>query len=1209
MKKLQIQLFFLSFIFLSWQIFPTGAASADDSDWQCGTPELIKSEDISRAPKIAADFQMKDIRPAPQWQVGDQLELYTHIPAGRVRATCKRVGKHAYVFIDNAMSNLVAEADLDDIIDTFDNRTYPQVHAHLGAEWKPGIDMDTRIILLLHDVEGNGSGAGYGGYFSPKDEIPNAPNSNHKEIIYVDVYYPTQKRQALHSTIAHEFTHLMNWFQNGGSSDETWLEEGIASFSEWKIYDYVHWIYVANFFNNPSISLVSSSSEDISYGASFLFLLYLYEKYGGERIIKEIVAQDRRGIAAINFALKKLGYSVRFRDVFNNWTVANLINDTRLSSLYGYDNDKMAKYRIKPNAQIIERNYPARRSGTVDDWAATYVTLRFAQGQAFENPPPTLSIVFDGDSPGIFTAQVIRMGKQGEISVSEIELNAENDGVYHAHDLLADERLTLIFSSSLSGTYRYEAVADVVEMNAGKPMQGGNLNDVPLTLNRPVGSRIRQNLGDSPNSCEFGYGAIYLGNLHLSSNYVSLSIEDDYVYAVGEWGLEIFDISSNPGIPRHISEIPLPGTTEEVSVQNGYAYVAAGEAGLQIIDVRQHQSPQFVTNYRDALTYVHKIQVIGDYAYIADLDAGLQILDISDLENPRLVGGYKPKGKTLALRVSGQYAYLADSEDGFQILDISDRQSPRLLGVSDIAGYDIITSDGYAYLADGDFAILDIRNPNAPKIIAEDIQTPGQIVSLQLQNHYVYAADLQGGLAILDVSDVRKPRVVGRQNTAGQAFDIAVQGDYAYIADGYGGLQTIDISTPNQTQWVNQYDASGFAYAVDVYEGYAYIADGKGGLRVVDVNDPATAALKTQFRIPSSAYDVCVHDGYAYVAAGEAGLLVIDSRNLNEPPPPPFAPVHREETVAQIQTSSPAWGVAAFGNYVYVAADELSVVDISGPENPKTVAVHQIEGYAYKIRVLGNRAYIAALDGGIYILDITEPEKLNVIGHYNTAGIAKAIDVWGNYAYVADSVSGMQIFDISNPQQPKFASVYLTDAETVDIQVSKGYAYLLGRKSLEILSPPELIEQFDNLSWAGGFDVNGKWIYVADGYDLKIFSFDRKAPWAVDDSALENSYTETKSVLRYQLGQNYPNPFNPETWIPYQLAEPGDVTISIYNLKGELIRSIKLGRKEAGSYLSKKKTAHWDGRDEAGERVASGVYFYTMKANGFKMTKKMVVLR
>ena len=1177
------------FLFLIIIILPDGISYGDDS-WRCGTLELIKSGEVSHAPLIMAE----EVYPAPRSQVGDQLNFYIHIPNGKVRATCKRVGKHAYIFVDNAVLNLVKEADLDDIIDTFDNKTYPQVHAYFGTEWKPGIDMDTRIVLLLHDVQNNGSIAGFGGYFSQQDEIPNAINSNHREMIYVDVYCPTQKRHALHSIIAHEFTHMLNWFQNGGSTDEQWLEEGIASFSEWKLYDYVHWIYVEHFFNDPSTSLVSSNSHDISYGASFLFLLYLYEKYGGKKIIKEIVREDRRGIAAINAALEKFGYEDRFGDVFNKWVVANLVNDTRQNSLYGYDYDKMAKYKIKRNSQIIELNYPARRSGTVSDWATSYVT--------FKNLPQILSITFDGDSPGIFTAQVVRISQDGDISLSTIQLNSENDGIYQANDLHPNEQLTLIFNSSLSGTYHYEAISNLMDINLEARRQNEIGMEGPLKITRPTGSIIRGG------TLEQNQQIRHLGNVHLSSNYISLFIDGSYVYTTGEWGLEIFDIS-HPAAPLHIGEIPTPGAAEDVFAQGRYAYVADGEAGVQIIDVQQPDRPQLVTTYKDSLTYPHKIQVIGNYAYVADFNAGLQILDISDVHNPHLVGSYKPNGKTFALYVSGGYAYLNDGEEGFSILDISNVKIPKLVGSAEITGYDIVVSDGYAYVAGGNFAILDVRAPRAPRIIAKDIQTPGHVFSICLQEGYIYVADIEGGLSILDVRDVKNPRIIGRHGFTGHALGVAAKGDYVYIADGYGGLQAVDISTPNHTQWVSQYNTSGFAYAVDVYEGYAYIADGAGGLRIVDAQESSEAVLRTSYTMDGSAYDVDVYDGYAYVAAGEAGLLIIDIRNIDEP-----------KTIAQIQTTDLAWGVTIGtrgratpnGAYAYLAAGRLWILDVSDPQHPQTVAVHQIPGYAYKTQIVGNRAYITALDGGIQILDITEPKKLSIIGSYDPGGLAKSVYVFGNYAYIADSVSGLQVVDFSSPQQPKLAGVYLTDAETVDVQIARGYAYLLSRSSLEILSiqnpmDPQLITQFDNLTWTNGLDIDGKFIYVADAYDLNIFRFDNGATWAVNDSAMEeDSYSINKPVLRYQLGQNYPNPFNPETWIPYQLARHSDVTITIYNFKGELVRTIPLGNQTAGSYL---KSAYWDGRNDSGEHVASGVYFYTMRADTFEATKKMLLRR
>ncbi|MGQ9609501.1 MAG: FlgD immunoglobulin-like domain containing protein [bacterium] len=92
-----------------------------------------------------------------------------------------------------------------------------------------------------------------------------------------------------------------------------------------------------------------------------------------------------------------------------------------------------------------------------------------------------------------------------------------------------------------------------------------------------------------------------------------------------------------------------------------------------------------------------------------------------------------------------------------------------------------------------------------------------------------------------------------------------------------------------------------------------------------------------------------------------------------------------------------------------------------------------------------------------------------------------------------------------------------------------------------------------------------------------------------------------------RLQQNYPNPFNPDTWIPYQLKDDANVSIYIYSSTGQLIRTLDLGYKNAGFYSEKDKAVHWDGKNESGEYVASGVYFYTIKAGDFTSTRKMVV--
>ena len=90
---------------------------------------------------------------------------------------------------------------------------------------------------------------------------------------------------------------------------------------------------------------------------------------------------------------------------------------------------------------------------------------------------------------------------------------------------------------------------------------------------------------------------------------------------------------------------------------------------------------------------------------------------------------------------------------------------------------------------------------------------------------------------------------------------------------------------------------------------------------------------------------------------------------------------------------------------------------------------------------------------------------------------------------------------------------------------------------------------------------------------------------------------------------NYPNPFNPETWIPYQLAEPSEVRIGIYDVRGSLVRQLDLGHQSAGMYTTRSRAAYWDGTNDIGEKVSSGVYFCTLTAGDFSATLKMLILK
>ena len=143
----------------------------------------------------------------------------------------------------------------------------------------------------------------------------------------------------------------------------------------------------------------------------------------------------------------------------------------------------------------------------------------------------------------------------------------------------------------------------------------------------------------------------------------------------------------------------------------------------------------------------------------------------------------------------------------------------------------------------------------------------------------------------------------------------------------------------------------------------------------------------------------------------------------------------------------------------------------------------------------------------------------------------------------------------------------------------------------------------DNLLLVKVSDRSEHWtMFVGIDADVKT-----KVPSADPAAAPMRSASEVLLPTETVLLSNYPNPFNPETWIPYQLAEPAEVTLRIYAINGTLIRTLALGHQPAGVYHSRTRAAYWDGRNALGEPVASGLYFYALTAGDFSATRKMLI--
>ena len=133
------------------------------------------------------------------------------------------------------------------------------------------------------------------------------------------------------------------------------------------------------------------------------------------------------------------------------------------------------------------------------------------------------------------------------------------------------------------------------------------------------------------------------------------------------------------------------------------------------------------------------------------------------------------------------------------------------------------------------------------------------------------------------------------------------------------------------------------------------------------------------------------------------------------------------------------------------------------------------------------------------------------------------------------------------------------------------------------------------------------WGNGAAGYVYSSVDDFGTPPFAVEPSGL--AVTTFGGIKRSALFQNFPNPFNPETWMPYRLETDAPVTFHIYDVQGQLIRKLNLGVQKAGSHLNRDSAAYWDGQDQIGQTVSSGIYFYALQAETFRATRRMLILK
>lgn len=328
-----------------------------------------------------------------------------------ISATLERVSDKIYFYLDSSWWKGASSEEKNKIrgslfylVNEFESKIYPTLTSIFGSEWKPGIDGDEHVTVLIHPMKKNRAG-----YFNSGDESSRllVPTSNEREMIYLNADYIADSVNK--SYLAHEFMHLITFNQKEkalGVEEETWLNEARAEYVPTLLgYDSEYQgsnlqKRVNEFLKNPSDSVTDWQNSTADYGTLNIFTQYLVDYYG-VGILSDSLHSSEKGIASINYALRMRGYKQDFSQIFTDWTITVLVNDCNLGEKYCYKNQDLRNIRLVPTMNFLSANSQITLSANyfTKNWAASWHKIFGGRG--------TLIFEFDGGLKGNFVVPYI----------------------------------------------------------------------------------------------------------------------------------------------------------------------------------------------------------------------------------------------------------------------------------------------------------------------------------------------------------------------------------------------------------------------------------------------------------------------------------------------------------------------------------------------------------------------------------------------------------------------------------------------------------------------------------------------------------------------------------------------------------------------------------------------------------------------------------
>ncbi|MBI2194501.1 MAG: hypothetical protein HYU36_21190 [Planctomycetes bacterium] len=466
--------------------------------------------------------------------------------------------------------------------------------------------------------------------------------------------------------------------------------------------------------------------------------------------------------------------------------------------------------------------------------------------------------------------------------------------------------------------------------------------------------------------------------------------------------------------------LPCGQLCEGLAKSGDFLYVACGRGGVMVFDVADPSSPKLI-GHSPTRGYARKVCLEGDTLFVAELGDGLTAVSVSDPKNPMVIGSWhQGVGVVQDVFVLGNYAYLASDNFGLEVLAIDNPTQPALASSLKLED-DRCAND----------SLVDRCNPRG----------------IRVQSGFAYLANGRAGLAVIDVSNPRNPRMVSRlydeKTRRMNLWDVEQAGDRLLLVDHDGGLYVADASEPGLPRILSRFH-TGQGNAAAAEGDAVFVADGGYGIKALDIAQPARPRyLGGQYLNEENFNDIVVEHGCLY-AAGSTGLRILRFRHSETEVRTAFAfgeKVKRlpiDESGLKLGASATFYGrnLTVLDNGVDVCASSYEGHDSwNGPLRPVVADLSDKSGWPRTPVEQGTLA-IDPHSGRIKFPD-GDDDSMRIVGHcWLGMGIPNQGLLRGDFFYDSnDEGLNVVIADVSDPSRPKLASVLATQGFAHGISV------------------------------------------------------------------------------------------------------------------------------------------------------------------------------